>query len=46
MEMQPEKFCQNSDKAKGWLTEEMCLIPVKDKNFLPPQWAHTGFGAQ
>lgn len=36
MEMQPEKFSQNSDKEKGWLTEEMCLIPVKDKSFLPP----------
>ena len=36
MEMQPEKFCQNSDKEKGWLTEEICLIPVNDKNFLPP----------
>jgi hypothetical protein len=44
--MQPEKFWQNSDKAKSSLTEEMCVIPVKDKNCLPPQWAHASFGAQ
>jgi hypothetical protein len=43
--MQPEKFSQYSYTAKGWPTEELYLIPVKDKKFfplngpIPAQWA-------